>query len=35
MVSYNPRFNFVYKLQRFQGFLRRKKRTSSFGIKFG
>ena len=37
MVSYNPPFNFVYKLQGFQGFLRRKKkkRTTSFGIKFG
>ena len=27
MVSYNPPFNFVYKLQGFQGFLRRKKKN--------
>jgi len=34
MVNYYiPRINFVYKLQCFQGFLRRKKKVQSFGIK--
>ena len=39
MVNYIPRFNFVCKLQWFQGFWRWKKqqqqRSKSFGIKFG
>ena len=35
MVNYIPGFNFVYKLQCLQGFLRRQKCTKSFGIKFG
>ena len=32
MVNYIPRFNFVYELQCFQGFLRRKKKNAQRGL---